>query len=54
MSNDIYTMEPRITDIRLVEDKNGFIRMYKKPEREQFYVIGGDTAERGATNSAGR
>ncbi len=54
ISNDIYTMEPRITNIRLVEDKNGYIRLYKKPEKEQFYVIGGDTAGEGSDEFCGQ
>jgi hypothetical protein len=32
-----------------VEDKNGYISVWKKPEQEKFYVIGGDVAEGLAT-----
>lgn len=54
IANDIYTMEPRITDIQLIEDKDGFIRLYKNVESEQFYVIGGDTAGEGSDSFVGQ
>jgi len=53
-SFDVTTQQPRITDINLIEDKNGFIRLYKKPEPEQYYVIGGDTAGEGSDEFVGQ
>lgn len=38
----------RITDIEFVEDKNGFIQIYKKPKVLYPYVLGGDTAGEGS------
>jgi phage terminase large subunit len=54
LSVDVHTMNPVITDIQLVEDPNGFIRLYKLPEAKQFYVIGGDTAAEGSDEFVGQ
>lgn len=37
-----------ITDIKFVDDKNGFIRIYDPPKQYRPYVIGGDTAGEGS------
>lgn len=44
----------KLTDIRWVEDKNGFIRIYKDPEAGVPYVIGGDTAGEGSDSFVGQ
>lgn len=37
-----------LTNIRWVDDKDGFIRIYKEPEQGHPYVLGGDTAGEGS------
>lgn len=37
-----------ITDIRFIEDDNGFISIYRKPDERFNYCIGGDTAGEGS------
>lgn len=37
-----------ITDIKFVDDKSGFIRIYDPPKQYRPYVIGGDTAGEGS------
>ncbi len=46
--------ELHITDIRWADDKNGFIKIYKKPVKGVPYVIGGDTAGEGSDNFVGQ
>ena len=38
-----------IIDGKFVEDKNGYISIWKQPEKGAFYVMGGDVAEGLAT-----
>jgi hypothetical protein len=38
-----------IIDGKFVEDENGYISIWKKPEADKFYIIGGDVAEGLAT-----
>ena len=40
----------KITNIKFVPDKDGFIYIYKKPEKGIPYVVGGDTAGEGSDN----
>ena len=41
------------TSIKFVENPNGFIKIYKKPKKHGFYVLGGDTAGDGSDFYAG-
>jgi phage terminase large subunit len=41
------------TSIRWVDDPNGYIKIYKKPEVYYPYVVGGDTAGDGSDNFTG-
>lgn len=43
-----------LSNIRFVEDKNGFIKIYKSPEAGVPYVIGGDTAGDGSDSFVGQ
>lgn len=47
------SMEPRLTDVKFVEDKNGWVRIYKEPEAGYFYAIGADTAGKGSDDFIG-
>ena len=38
----------KITNIRFVDDKDGFVLIYKEPEKNKPYVLGGDTAGEGS------
>ena len=38
----------KLSEIRFTDDKSGFIRVYKEPEEDVPYVIGGDTAGNGS------
>ncbi len=44
----------RITNIRFIEDRDGFIKLYKKPEAGVPYVLGGDTAGDGSDSFVGQ
>lgn len=44
----------KLTNIRFVEDKNGFVKIYKSPEAGVPYVIGGDTAGDGSDSFVGQ
>ena len=44
----------RLTNIRFVEDKHGFVKIYKSPEAGVPYVIGGDTAGDGSDSFVGQ
>lgn len=43
----------KITNIKWVSDKGGFIKIYKKPAKGTPYVLGGDTAGDGSDNFTG-
>lgn len=43
-----------ISNIRFIEDPNGYIKIYKNPEHGHPYVIGGDTAGEGSDFFAGQ
>lgn len=45
---DYYDDGRSITDIKWVDDENGFIRIYAAPQPGRPYVIGGDTAGEGS------
>ncbi|WP_290776378.1 PBSX family phage terminase large subunit [Anaerofustis sp.] len=40
----------KISNIKFISDKNGFISIYEEKDEESFYVIGGDTAGEGSDN----
>lgn len=42
-----------ITDIKWISDINGCIKIFKKPEKNKPYVLGGDTAGEGSDNFTG-
>ena len=42
-----------ITDIKWISDTNGCIKIFKKPEKNKPYVLGGDTAGEGSDNFTG-
>lgn len=42
-----------ITDIKWISDTNGCIKIFKKPEKNKPYVLGGDTAGEGSNNFTG-
>lgn len=44
----------KLSNIRFVEDKNGFVKIYKNPEAGVPYVIGGDTAGDGSDSFVGQ
>lgn len=44
----------KITNIRWVDDKQGYIKIYKEPKQGGPYVIGGDTAGEGSDNFIGQ
>ena len=44
----------KITNIRWVDDKQGYIKIYKEPKQGVPYVIGGDTAGEGSDNFIGQ
>ena len=44
----------RLINIEFIEDKSGFIKIYKEPEKNHPYVIGGDTAGEGSDSFTGQ
>ncbi len=44
----------KITDICFTEAEDGFIKIYKEPEKNNPYVIGGDTAGEGSDSFTGQ
>ncbi len=54
LSIDVHTKMPVISDIELVEDRRGFIRLYEEVREKEFYVIGGDTAGEGSDAFVGQ
>lgn len=44
----------KITNIRWIDDKDGFIKIYKQPKEGRPFVIGGDTAGDGSDNFVGQ
>lgn len=54
ISYDTESKCPVITDIHLIENEKGFIRLYKEVEPFHFYVIGGDTAGEGSDAFVGQ
>lgn len=40
----------RVSNIRFRQEENGYVKIYKKPIKEDYYVIGGDTSGEGSDN----
>lgn len=51
--NEEFIKQGIVKDIQWVNDKNGYIKIYEKPNIKQ-YVIGGDTAGEGSDNFVGQ
>lgn len=38
-------LEEKDSKVQFIDDQNGYIRIWRKPEKDKFYVIGADVAE---------